>query len=106
MYLFIKLTSFPHLNRNRKPYVVILVGLALSNTKIHHYQQIEEHFVLLLIESMKLAGNLTNVILDEGIYIHSIFFFPYSYNFDIIFFSYLYDFHIMSTFSIIMILLY
>ena len=58
----------PTLNRNRRPYVVILMGLALSNTKILHYQQIEEHFVLLLIEYMKLVGNIKNVILEQCIY--------------------------------------
>ena len=49
--------------------MVILMGLALSNTKILHYQQIEEHFVLLLIELMKLVENIKkNVILDQCIY--------------------------------------
>ena len=33
-------------------------GLSLSYRKIFHYQQIKEHLVLLLIESMKLIANI------------------------------------------------
>ena len=55
---FITKTSFPQLNRNKGTNVVILMGLAHSHRKIIDYQQIKEHFILLLIESMKLVRNI------------------------------------------------
>ena len=79
--------------------MVILMGFTLSHKRIIYYQQIEEQYVLLLIESMKLVRNIL-LQFWINVYIDSLFSYPY--DFDIIFF-YLYDFHIMCTFSIIII---
>ena len=76
----------PTLNRNRRPYVIILMGLALSNTKILHYQQIEEHFCTLTHRIYEACWKYKKC--SFGSMYICIAFFPYSYDFDIVFFSY------------------